>query len=245
MENYLRLQTADFARALSADAELKELIRWIFEDGNEKLESMLLARLDSVKNKWVEQFYRELLLKSDLSFELMSAIIESLMDNGFILEAEVVAQDRYKKVFICLPEAYYKLPRVLRDAVSNCVCDIIYTDEEPNIYLERLRWLIDSLVTLDENGKLKFARAQLDKVSRLRSTRTLVGVMLAKVYDDDENPKEVALYRYGLNARTFDKYYRVVFGTADEEKSFDREYAKHKEEEDVYPDDDGDDDDLS
>lgn len=230
-ENYLRMQTHDFARALANDPELKKLIKWVFEDGNEKLEFMFIARLDSVKNAWVDSFYRELLIKPDLSFELMSRLLSSLLDNGFILETAVVAQDRYKKIFICLPEAYYKLPHIFKDAVGYSVCDIIFTDEEPDFYLERLRWVVDSIARLDENGKLKFKRPQIEKVSRLRSMRTLVGVLLSKVYDDDENPRLSSINRYGLNERTFDKYSDIVFGSGDETKEFDEEYAKYKEDE--------------
>ena len=48
-----------------------------------------------------------------------------------------------------------------------------------------------------------------------------LGVLLAKVYFDEENPKEDNIERYGLNRRTFDRYFSIVFG--DEEGDDDYE----------------------
>lgn len=215
IEEYLKTGTVDFARALLSDPALKKLINWAFIDGNEKIEFMLIAKLDTVKNSWIKDFYREQLLQPELSFELMSRLLSSLLDNGYILEADVVAQDRFKSVCVCLPDTFYHLPRIFRDAVGYCVCDIIYTDEEPDEYLDRLRRIVNEVVGFNEEGKLVYLKPKTEKIALFRSMRTLVGVLLAKVYEDDEDPRENTIERYNLNARTFDKYYRIIFGDED------------------------------
>ena len=47
--------------------------------------------------------------------------------------------------------------------------------------------------------------------------RTLVGVLLAKVYEEDDplNMRLLTIERYSLNTATFDKYYKIVFGEED------------------------------
>lgn len=212
LEEYLKLGTVDFSRALISDPALRSLIEWAFDDDNEKLEFILVSKLDSVKSAWVKEFYRKQLISSDLSFELMARLLTSLLDNGYVLDVDVVAQDRFKEVSVCLPDAYYKLPRILRDAVGYSVCDIIFTDEEPNLYLDRLRVIVNDIVSLDEDGKVRFANTSAERVSLFRSMRTLVGVLLAMVYCDEDDIKKETIERYGLNVRTFDKYYDLLFG---------------------------------
>ncbi len=212
IEYFVKLDKVDFEKALKNDKELTSLIRWSFIDGNEKIKLMVLDRLDFCQTAWVKDFYRDILISPNLSFEIMPRVLYSLLNHGFTLDVEIVAQDRFKDVSLCLPDAFYCLPVVFHDAVSYAICDIIFTDEDPTTYIERLRKIVNSLVNIGADGRALWRDKNVEKIARLRSVRTTVGVLLTKVYEDDPNPKEDNMQRYELSERTFDKYYRIIFG---------------------------------
>ena len=218
LDAFLKMSPADIAVVLDSEdkdaLELKKIIRWAFVDDNEKLKLLIVDRLAMVRCSWAEDFVREQLISADLSFELASRLLFCLMpENRFRFSFDVVAQDRFKSINVTLPRAFFKLPNVLHSAVGYCVSDIVYTDEEPNIYLAELTNIVNSLVTLDDNGKVKYSRLSGLKIATMKSMRTLVGVLLCKVYEEDgPDMRQVTIERYGLNEKTFDKYYKIIFG---------------------------------
>ena len=217
LEEYARLSNTDFDNALDHNEDLTRLIRWAFIDGNEKVIALLLDRLSYSSSQWVEDFYREVLIKPGLSFDTMSAVLAYLLDGGHHLDFSVVTQDRFKDVSLTLPEAYYEMPKVLKEAVGYSICDIIFTDEDPTTYLHRLRSAVDGFVRLGIDGRPLYLTKKAEKVTRLRSPQTLAGVLIAYVYYDEEDSKMDSIVRYNLNERTFDKYYKIVFGDDDDE----------------------------
>lgn len=222
LDAFLKLSPADVAVVLDSEDEqaqkLKKTIEWAFYDDNEKLKLLVVDRLALVRTKWGEDFVRRQLVSTDLSFELASRLIFCLMpENRYRFSFDVVAQDRFKTINVTLPRAFYKLPVVLHAAVGCCISDIVFTDEEPNIYLSRLTQIVNSLVSLDENGKLKYPHVSGAKLTAMRSVRTLVGALLCKVYeDDDPDMRGITIDRYGLNEKTFDRYYKALFPQDDD-----------------------------
>ena len=223
LDTVIKLSPVDLATVLDIkddDAmQIKKLIEWAFRDDNENLKFLILDKLALVDCEWVDDFIREQLISVDLSFELMSRLLFCLVNektNKFCLNFDVVAQDRFKSIRYVLPGAYYKMPNVLRNAVSYCISDIVFTDEEPNIYLAKLTEIVNKIVRL-EDGKAKYSNPRYAKISTMKSMRTLVGVLLAKVYEEDDplNMRLLTIERYSLNTATFDKYYKIVFGEED------------------------------
>ena len=223
LDTVIKLSPVDLATVLDIkddDAmQIKKLIEWAFRDDNENLKFLILDKLALVDCEWVDDFIREQLISVDLSFELMSRLLFCLVNektNKFCLNFDVVAQDRFKSIRYVLPGAYYKMPNVLRNAVSYCISDIVFTDEEPNIYLAKLTEIVNKIVRL-EDGKAKYTNPRYAKISTMKSMRTLVGVLLAKVYEEDDplNMRLLTIERYSLNTATFDKYYKIVFGEED------------------------------
>ena len=223
LDTVIKLSPVDLATVLDIkddDAmQIKKLIEWAFRDDNENLKFLILDKLALVDCEWVDDFIREQLISVDLSFDLMSRLLFCLVNektNKFCLNFDVVAQDRFKSIRYVLPGAYYKMPNVLRNAVSYCISDIVFTDEEPNIYLAKLTEIVNKIVRL-EDGKAKYSNPRYAKISTMKSMRTLVGVLLAKVYEEDDplNMRLLTIERYSLNTATFDKYYKIVFGEED------------------------------
>ena len=223
LDTVIKLSPVDLATVLDINdddaMQIKKLIEWAFRDDNENLKFLILDKLALVDCEWVDDFIREQLISVDLSFELMSRLLFCLVHektNKFCLNFDVVAQDRFKSIRYVLPGAYYKMPNVLRNAVSYCISDIVFTDEEPNVYLAKLTEIVNKIVRL-EDGKAKYTNPRYAKISTMKSMRTLVGVLLAKVYEEDDplNMRVLTIERYSLNTATFDKYYKIVFGEED------------------------------
>ena len=223
LDTVIKLSPVDLATVLDINdddaMQIKKLIEWAFRDDNENLKFLILDKLALVDCEWVDDFIREQLISVDLSFELMSRLLFCLVNektNKFCLNFDVVAQDRFKSIRCVLPGAYYKMPNVLRNAVSYCISDIVFTDEEPNVYLAKLTEIVNKIVRL-EDGKAKYTNPRYAKISTMKSMRTLVGVLLAKVYEEDDplNMRLLTIERYSLNTATFDKYYKIVFGEED------------------------------
>ena len=223
LDTVIKLSPVDLATVLDINdddaMQIKKLIEWAFRDDNENLKFLILDKLALVDCEWVDDFIREQLISVDLSFELMSRLLFCLVNektNKFCLNFDVVAQDIFKSIRYVLPGAYYKMPNVLRNAVSYCISDIVFTDEEPNIYLAKLTEIVNKIVRL-EDGKAKYTNPRYAKISTMKSMRTLVGVLLAKVYEEDDplNMRLLTIERYSLNTATFDKYYKIVFGEED------------------------------
>ncbi len=232
LDTFLKMSPADIAVVLDSEdkdaLELKKIIKWAFVDDNEKLKLLIVDRLAMVRCAWAEDFVREQLISADLSFELASRLLFCLMpENRFRFSFDIVAQDRFKSINVTLPRAFFKLPNVLHSAVGYCVSDIVYTDEEPNIYLAELTNIVNSLVTLDDNGKVKYSRLSGLKIATMKSMRTLVGVLLCKVYEEDgPDMRQVTIDRYGLNEKTFDKYYKIIFGDDGDSEIDDKDGAE-------------------
>ncbi len=218
LEEYSKLSAEDFDNALDHNLDLQKLIRWAFQDDNEKVIGLLLQRLSFASSKWLEGFYKEVLIKPGLAFDTMSAILAYLLDGGYDLDFSVVTQDRFKDISLRLPETFYQLPKVMREAVGYSLCDIIFTDEDPNTYIHRLCSAVDNIVRVDKDGKLIYFIKKPERLQRLRSAETLAGVLIAYVYYDEENPKMDSIERYNLNERTFDKYYKILFGDDNDEE---------------------------
>ena len=212
LEEYSKLSKDDFDNALDNNSDLQKIIRWAFVDGNEKVLQLLLQRMSFAESKWLEGFYREVLITPGLSFDTMSAVLAYILDGDYELDFSIVTQDRFKDVSLRLPEAFYQLPKMMREAVGYSLCDIIFTDEDPNTYINRLCNAVDSIVGVDNEGKLVYFIKKPERLARLRSSQTLAGVLLSYVYYDEENPKMDSIKRYDLNERTFDKYYKILFG---------------------------------
>lgn len=221
LDGFLKMAPVDVQLTVDTYNEqsehMKKLLEWAFSDDNENLKLLLVDKLAFVNSQWVDDFLRRQLISVDLSFDLMSRMLFCLVrENTFRFRFDVVAQDRFKSIDMVFPNAFYKLNGVLHGAIGYCVSDIVYTDEEPNMYLATLTNIVNSIVTVDGKGKLKYSKPRYMKISAMRSTRTLIGVLLCKVYEDDaDDMRTQTIERYNLNEKTFDKYYKIIFGEDD------------------------------
>lgn len=216
IERYLRLSDVDLKHWLEEpDGRLPNLIRWAFIDGNEKMTAMIIGRLSMFRSAWTEGFYREWLLSGEIEFDEMADMLSYLINNDSTFSFSVVTQDRFKDVMIEFPHCYFVASGAFKNALHYCVNDIIFTDEDPTTYLSRLTGIVNEMATVDMDGKLKWKRKELEKVSHMRSMKTIVGALISEVYFDEPDAIEDAISRYDLSPTTLAKYRKIMFGEED------------------------------
>ena len=198
--------------ALAYDADFNEALRWVLWHAPDFVACPTLICLSCVRNRSVEKIFRERLIGLDLTFDAMEIILDYLLGGGISMEFDIVTQNRYKPVDFVLPRTFHALPKHLCRAVYRAACDIVYTDEDPSTYLERLASIINDMTATDADGELVWKCRGGRKIAMLRSEETMVGVLLARVYFDDPDPDEDAMERYNLNERTYYKYKKIFFG---------------------------------
>ena len=198
--------------ALAYDADFNEALRWILWYGPDFIACPTLMCLSRVRKRTVEKLFRERLIGNNLSFDAMAIILDYLLGGGISMEFDIVTQNRFKPVDFILPRTFHALPKHLRRAVYRSACDIVYTDEDPSTYLERLATVVNEMTAVDAAGELVWKCKNGRKIGMLRSEETMVGVLLGRVYFDDPDPDEDAMERYGLNERTYYKYKKIFFG---------------------------------
>ncbi len=199
--------------ALAYDVQFNEALRWVLYHAPDAVACPTLLCVSRVTNRTVEKLFRDRLIGLDLSFDAMAIILDHLLGGGTSMEFDIVTQNRFKRVDFVLPRTYRVLPKHLHNAVYRAACDIVYTDETPGVYLERLAGIIDELAGFKLGGRdIAWKTKNGKKIAMLRSEETMIGVLLARVYADDPDPDEDAMERYGLNERSYYKYKKIFFG---------------------------------
>ncbi len=198
------------------------LFRQTVKTGNTAFSGALIAKIQS--EPFAADAYGGCLVTGGLSYKAVSMLLSSLLDvtvrggarnheNSRIV-FDIVAQDRFKHIDALLPDAYGCMTGALKLAVDLAFMDIVLTDEEPNFYLEQLTNLLDS-IACEEDGKLLFFKEKQEKLRSVRDEGALAGALLYGIYGEDES-REAIISRYGLNARLFDKYCKILFGDDDD-----------------------------
>lgn len=191
---------------------LEYYVQYALANGNKSVQNALISRLVFYRRS--NEIFQNCLVSGDLPYAIMNAITDSfimLNDGIHPVVFDIVAQDRFKHIEFMPPRAIRSMPSVLRSAVLLSIADIVFTDEDPNFYLKRLTSLINEIVDLNTDGKPVYSNKNRAKLSGARSEDTLLGVFLAKVYEEDET-RDTVIERYKLNPKLYDKYYNIVFG---------------------------------
>ncbi len=186
-----------------------------------------------LKNRLIDRFYRpqggcalpvadgilkEALYVDDMPVDTVTPILFKFMrehDGSAPLVLDIVAQHRFKHIVLNMPRAFKYLPDTFLVAVIQGYLDIIYTDEDANLYLNKLSEVVNAIVDVDSQGKLVFSSKKREKITSVRNIPALMGVLLGKVYEEEESRDDL-IERYGIKPSLYDKYRNILFGEEDE-----------------------------
>ncbi len=221
MRRYVRLQQVmetpyqNFAKTFAEQSpqgeEVRELVEWLMNDGTDEFKELLLQKLALARNDAIEQFFRKYLVKAELTMTQVSTMLIYLLDYPTQdVNVNVVAHGRFKELRFFKPATYFLAPKIITDAIKLAITDIVYSDDEPNRYINRLFAVVDEIVKIGEDGQVIMTK-KLQKISKLRSLRTVLGVLIGRTYNSDEVHREV-VKRYRMRPDMYRKYYELFFG---------------------------------
>lgn len=124
----------------------------------------------------------------------------------------ITLEGKCKQFYLQTPDAIRKLPSNFINAFSTAVYETLVNVDNPNESLAKITGYINSFCTLDEKGKLEWSVPHGDKVARLKSTRTLLGIFIMKsAFADEDEIKSLSDF-FEINERTMKKYMRLLSG---------------------------------
>lgn len=197
--------------------EDRKLVELALKDGVTDVKALLMQKLGTNPTPQVIDFFKRMLLSADLSCEVFSTTLIAVLDRPEAhVDLNVVAEDRFKELHFFKPITYFAAPEPLATALRFALAEIAFTDEEPSAYIEKLFGVIDEVMPIG-NDHRPVETKRLGRIRRLKSIRTVVGVLLGRVYREEESREEI-LARYDLKASTYDKYQKIFFGDEDGEE---------------------------
>ncbi len=215
IENLLQMSYDNLLPLLTDESEdclkTRELIEWAMLCCNDKLRIVLARKLAVFMTEWTDGLFRRALTHNGQCYEAISIMLIAIMNEPVThVDLNLVAQERFKELSIDKPPAYFEQSEFLHSATDLAVAEIAFTDEEPNEYIGALFDVLNELSPMIGSRNPATAK-RLQKIAKLRSLNTAVGVLLGKVYKDEESREEI-IERYELNPRTYDKYLKIFFG---------------------------------
>lgn len=201
------------------DPSVKANLNWALKECRDEFRCVIVDKLSTIRSQEVTDFLKTIMSESDMTYELLQHIAPILLrSDERTLKCRVVARNKYKEVEFDKPTAMYGVSEHFARALEECFVEVIYADEEPSYYLNVLSNIVETNIVRCEGDILTFAHPFGGKVMKLKSVKTIFGVLLAKLYEDDEEDSAMeSIKRYGLSRRTFDKYYKLIFGEGDDE----------------------------
>lgn len=202
---------------VSEGSEKLEIMEWVMTESNPGYLRAIEVLIRNLPTELRSPIIRKHLIDTDVSFDKMIALIADLIDDEvYSYKFDVVAQCRFKRINLKLPDAFFVMPDIIRTSFMIAMTEIIEADEEASEYVGKLTSALDKVFkkTDGEFDPLYSTKLQL---ARVRNVETLVGVLIAHTYRDDADAFDVHnegdfVAKHGLDKKKFDKYYTMIFG---------------------------------
>lgn len=193
--------------------DVRGLIDWVYQEGGREYEKAASLLLKSLKGTDKEDIIQQQLIDIDMSYDKLIGLIIAMLEEGKLeYKFSVVVQNKYKYIDFKIPKALFIMPSKLRDAIEYAICEIIYSDDEPN---NALGDLTDSLnhSFMNLNGEFAPVYCTPLQVKMLRSVETMIGTLLVRTYEiSTDKVLEDLIDDHGIKRNTFKKYYKMFFG---------------------------------
>ena len=101
------------------------------------------------------------------------------------------------------------MPMNFVNAVANVIADIVMSIDSPLPAIELIRNELDEYLK-EKDGEIYFANMPISKMTKIKSIKTLAGVLIYKT--EAFGRAEQILDRYSITKSTFLKYVKAIFG---------------------------------
>ena len=213
IKNFLLSKTEEAKKAYLYDKEINDIIRWSFKEGNVTIVLALIIKLGEFYQKDMDELFYDIMHSDKIVFQEVVEIVRIYLLNKPELTFSLCVNGRLKEIYAAFPNEVKYLPSNVLSALANTIAEIIFEFDESNEMLEKLIKLLNAYLKF-EDSKTGIGLASYDKLKKMKSLKTMVGVFLVALGED----KNEIFERLDLNKVSFSKYMKTIFGDKKNDK---------------------------
>lgn len=210
---FLLSKTEEAKKAYLYDKEINDIIRWSFKEGNVTIVLALIIKLGEFYQKDMDELFYDIMHSDKIVFQEVVEIVRIYLLNKPELTFSLCVNGRLKEIYAAFPNEVKYLPSNVLSALANTIAEIIFEFDESNEMLEKLIKLLNVYLKF-EDSKTGIGLAGYDKLKKMKSLKTMVGVFLVALGED----KNEIFERLDLNKVSFSKYMKTIFGDKKNDK---------------------------
>ena len=173
----------------------------------------LIIKLGEFYQKDMDELFYDIMHSDKIVFQEVVEIVRIYLLNKPELTFSLCVNGRLKEIYAAFPNEVKYLPSNVLSALANTIAEIIFEFDESNEMLEKLIKLLNAYLKF-EDSKTGIGLAGYDKLKKMKSLKTMVGVFLVALGED----KNEIFERLDLNKVSFSKYMKTIFGDKKNDK---------------------------
>lgn len=209
VKDFLSMKTEDAQKAYLYDKKTNELLKWVFNGGNGGLTVAVILKMAEFYDDSMNRYFDMVLHSDKLTFPELVEIIRIYLLNTAKLDFSAFVSNKLKIVTMEFNPLIKYMPMNFVNAVANVIADIVMSIDSPLPAIELIRNELDEYLK-EKDGEIYFANMPISKMTKIKSIKTLAGVLIYKT--EAFGTAEQILDRYSITKSTFLKYVKAIFG---------------------------------
>ena len=209
VKDFLSMKTEDAQKAYLYDKKTNELLKWVFNGGNGGLTVAVILKMAEFYDDSMNRYFDMVLHSDKLTFPELVEIIRIYLLNTAKLDFSAFVSNELKIVTMEFNPLIKYMPMNFVNAVANVIADIVMSIDSPLPAIELIRNELDEYLK-EKDGEIYFANMPISKMTKIKSIKTLAGVLIYKT--EAFGTAEQILDRYSITKSTFLKYVKAIFG---------------------------------
>lgn len=209
VKDFLSMKTEDAQKAYLYDKKTNELLKWVFNGGNGGLTVAVILKMAEFYDDSMNRYFDMVLHSDKLTFPELVEIIRIYLLNTAKLDFSAFVSNELKIVTMEFNPLIKYMPMNFVNAVANVIADIVMSIDSPLPAIELIKNELDEYIK-EEDGEIYFANMPISKMTKIKSIKTLAGVLIYKT--EAFGTAEQILDRYSITKSTFLKYVKAIFG---------------------------------
>lgn len=209
VKDFLSMKTEDAQKAYLYDKKTNELLKWVFNGGNGGLTVAVILKMAEFYDDSMNRYFDMVLHSDKLTFPELVEIIRIYLLNTAKLDFSAFVSNELKIVTMEFNPLIKYMPMNFVNAVANVIADIVMSIDSPLPAIELIKNELDEYLK-EEDGEIYFANMPISKMTKIKSIKTLAGVLIYKT--EAFGTAEQILDRYSITKSTFLKYVKAIFG---------------------------------